>query len=224
MNKNNYNSNFYKVTLTNNADKDIIHLNDDNIILNNEILYNKNSNRNLLGEHNLSNIMFCLVISKILKLDMNKVISSINNFIPLEHRLEKVGIYNDIVFYNDSISTIPMATINAIKSLKDVDTLIFGGMDRGIDYTDLIEFLSSCDVNNLICMPSTGYKIGKEIEKINKYKNIYYIEKLEDAVKKSKEITKKGKICLMSPAASSYEYFKNFEEKGKKFKEYVKNN
>lgn len=224
INKNNYSSKLYKVTLGNSGDSNTIYLSEYNVVFNNEILYNKNDERHLLGEHNLFNIMTTLVLSKLLNLDMEKVRNSINNFLPLEHRLELVGTYNGITYYNDSISTIPMATINAIKALSNVDTLIFGGMDRGIEYKELIEFLSKSDINNLICMPSTGYKIGREIEKLNNSKNIYYIELLEDAVKKAKEVTEKGKICLMSPAASSYEYFKNFEEKGTKFKEYVRKN
>lgn len=222
INKNNYLSKKYKVTLTNNNNINIIHLNNDNVVLNDNILYNKNNDRNLIGEHNLSNIMFCLVISKILGFNLEKVIDSIKNFNPLEHRLELVGTFKEITFYNDSISTIPMATINAIKSLKNVNTLIFGGMDRGIDYLELVEFLNSCNIKNLICMPTTGYKIGEILEGLNTNKNIYYIELLEDAVKKAYEVTEKGKICLMSPAASSYEYFKNFEEKGRVYKELVK--
>jgi len=71
-------------------------------------------------------------------------------------------------------------------------------------------------------MPSTGYKIGEHLKDSNK--NIYFIESLEDAVKKGKEITKKDTICLLSPAASSYEYFKNFEEKGTAYKKFVREN
>ena len=192
------------------------------IVLNGEILYNKNNKRNLIGDHNLSNIMFTLVVSKILDLDIKKVINSIEKFKPLEHGIELVGTYNEVTYYNDSIATIPSATINAINALKDVDTLIFGGMDRGIDYKDLIDFLYKSNISNLICMPTTGYKIGKELEKLNANKKIYFIEHLEEAVSKAKEVTKKGKICLMSPAASSYEYFKNFEEKGNKYKKLVR--
>ena len=219
---NNYLSKLYKVTLDNLNLKDTIYLNGESVILNNEILYNSSDKRNLLGIHNLSNIMFCLVVCKILNLDIACARESINNFIPLEHRLELVGTYNDITYYNDSIATIPEATINAIESLKDVNTLIFGGMDRGIEYSELINYLSTSSIENLICMPTTGYKIGKEIEKLNTNKKIYYIEFLEDAVRCAKEVTRKGTICLMSPAASSYEYFKNFEEKGKRFKELVR--
>lgn len=216
---NNYLSKLYKVTLDNKNESNTIYLDGENVIFNNEVLYNKNEESNLLGNHNLSNIMFSLVVSKLLNFDIDKVRDSIKDFTPLEHRMELVGTYNGVTYYNDSIATIPMATINAIESLKNVDTLIFGGMDRGIDYTPLVEYLRNSNVVNLICMPTTGYKIGECLKDTNK--KIYNIELLEDAVKLAKEVTAKGKICLMSPAASSYEYFKNFEEKGKRFKELV---
>ena len=194
---------------------------DNYVILNNEKLYNTLDNRLLLGNHNLRNIMIVLTISKILNLDINNVINTINNFKGLEHRLEYVGKYDDVIYYNDAIATIPEATINAIESLKSVDTLIFGGMDRNIDYNDFIDYLNSGKVRNLICMPTTGYKIGDMINNPNV--NVYKIEMLEDAVKLAKEITMKDKICLLSPAASSYEYFKNFKEKGNAYKEFITN-
>ena len=193
---------------------------DNYVVLNNEKLYNSLDNRLLVGEHNLRNIMIVLTISKILNLDMNIVINTINSFKGLEHRLEYVGKYNDIIYYNDSIATIPSATINAIKTLNNVDTLIFGGMDRGIDYTELTNYLNTGIVRNLICMPTTGYKIADLID--NKDINIYKIELLDEAVKLAKKITQKNMVCLLSPAASSYEYFKNFEEKGTAFKKMVK--
>lgn len=194
----------------------------DYVVLNNERLYNINSDRLLLGDHNLRNIMIVLTISKILDLDMNTVVDTINSFKGLEHRLEYVGKYDDVIYYNDSIATIPEATINAIKSLKCVDTLIFGGMDRKIDYSEFIGYLDGGIVRNLICMPTTGYMIADKLT--NKDINIYKIEKLEDAVKLAKKVTKKNKICLLSPAAASYEYFKNFKEKGNAYKTAIKNN
>lgn len=223
INKNKYLSKLCSVTL-NSENNNGIYIKEDKIILNNRVLCDKNIKTDLIGLHNLSNILFCLLICDILNIIVDEAIVSISNFKPLEHRLELVGVYNDIIYYNDSISTIPEATITAIETLKKVDTLILGGKDRGIDYSKLISYLCNSDIKNLICMPATGYKIGKKIEELVNNKNIYYIELLKDAVEKAKEITAKNKICLMSPAASSYEYFKNFEEKGKKFKEYVKEN
>lgn len=190
----------------------------DYIVSDNKKLYNTESERNLIGSHNLSNIMFAIEVSKILDLDFLKVSDSINSFEPLEHRMEFVATINGVKYYNDSIATIPDATINCVNALKDVDTIIFGGMDRGIDYSKLIEFFNNSSIDNFICMPQTGYKIGKKI----KNKNVYFIEDLKDAVSKAKEVTKK--ICVMSPAASSYNAFKNFEEKGRAYKTYVKEN
>lgn len=185
------------------------------VIYDNKRIYDSNSERLLLGKHNLTNIMFVLRLSELLKLDLQKTINTINQFKPLEHRMEYVATINGVKYYNDAIATIPEATINCVEALKDVDTIIFGGMDRGIDYNDLIDFFNKSKIKNFICMPDTGYKIGKEI----KSKNVYMVETLEDAVKKAKEVTKN--ICVMSPAASSYNAFKNFEEKGRIYKELI---
>lgn len=185
------------------------------VIYDNKKIYDSNSERLLLGKHNLTNIMFVLRLSELLKLDLQKTINTINQFKPLEHRMEYVATINGVKYYNDAIATIPEATINCVEALKDVDTIIFGGMDRGIDYNDLIDFFNKSKIKNFICMPDTGYKIGKEI----KSKNVYMVETLEDAVKKAKEVTKN--ICVMSPAASSYNAFKNFEEKGRIYKELI---
>lgn len=201
----------------NNSNK--VYIKDNYIYINEEKIYNINEKRNLIGDHNLNNIMFVLTVCKILNLNMENVKETISNFKGLEHRMEYVGKYDDIIFYNDSIATIPEATINSIKGLKNVDTLIFGGMDRGISYDEFIDFLNTGVINNLICMPDTGYKIA---DKLKCSSNIYKVETLEEAVELSKKVTKKNKICLLSPAAASYGFFKNFVEKGNIYKELVK--
>lgn len=211
----NFNSNLITISM---KDKEDVYLIDNKIYINDEIVYIDTNERHILGTHNLQNIMFTLYICKILNLDLNKAIKVINEFNPLEHRMEFVGTFNNIKFYNDSIATIPEATINCIDALKDVDTLIFGGMDRGIDYNSFIDYLNNSNINNFICMPDTGYKIGKVLNK-----NVYFIDDLKEAVDKAYEVTKKGNSCLLSPAASSYNKYKNFEEKGRLYKEYIKN-
>ena len=192
------------------------------IYLNNKLLYT-DTKRELIGDHNLKNIMFALTVTKILNLDLDKAKEAIDSFKGLKYRMERIGTFDDITYYNDTIATIPDATINAIEAIKNVDTLIFGGMDRGIDYTKLIEFLKNSDISNLVCMPSTGTKIGKILE-TETNKKIFYTNSLEEAHKFAKENTKKGYSCLLSPAASSYEFFKNFEEKGQVFENIVRNN
>lgn len=214
----NYKQNMYSVSLDSFSD---VSRKDNKVIYNEEVLYLDNGKRNLIGEPNLENIMIVSLVAKLLNLDLIKAKESIDSFTGLEHRLELVGTFNGVTYYNDTIATIPEATISGIESLKKVNTLIFGGMDRGIDYSAFIEYLKESNIENLICMPTTGVKIGKKLE--NSKKNIYFVTSLEDAVVLAKKVTKKNTICLLSPAASSYEAFKNFVEKGNRYKELVKN-
>lgn len=208
----------YKVSLEDKQGCNI-YLKGDEVYFEDEIIYSKNEPRNLLGDYNLNNIMFVLGVAKILKLDINKAIKTISDFKTLEHRLEYVGKYDGIDFYDNSIGTIPEATIEAVKALKNVNSLIIGGMDRHIDYNTFIKFIEESNVENIICMPKTGHDIAKKI--VNK--KTFIVNTMEEAVKMAKKVTQKGKICLLSPAAASYGYFKNFEEKGNIYKELVKN-
>ncbi len=189
----------------------------------NRIAFNFEAERNLIGKHNEYNIMFAIAVAEILNLDTEKTAKTICSFKGLPHRMEYVGMYNDIKYYNDSISTIPEATIKAVETFKDVNTLIIGGLDRGIHYNKLIDFLKCCNVENIICIYETGKKIFDILTKENVSKNIVYAEGLRQAVEISKKVTKKKMSCLLSPAAASYGIFKNFEERGNAFKEYVKN-
>lgn len=192
---------------------------DNYIMRNGTKLYDCRSQRKLLGNHNLNNAMFALAVSEILELDLNKTVNTINNFEPLPHRMEFVGKFNGILYYNDSIATIPEATMNTVKTLKNVDSLIIGGMDRKVDFKEFIKFLNTVCIKNLICLPATGHIIAEKIN--NSAINVYKVENMEQAVSIAKQHTEKGKICLLSPAASSYGFYKNFQERGNKFKELV---
>ena len=196
-----------------------IRIKDKKVYLGEELIY-EDGERKLIGDHYLKDIMFVMGVAKILELDLLKAKESISNFGGLKYRMECIGKYDGITFYNDTIATIPEATISAIDALKNVDSLIFGGMDRNIDYSYFIEYLKNSSISNFICMPTTGNTIGKELEKAKK--NVFYVNTLEEAHEVAIKETKKDMICLLSPAAASYEFFKNFEEKGKRFEEIVK--
>ncbi|MBE5820542.1 MAG: UDP-N-acetylmuramoyl-L-alanine--D-glutamate ligase [Clostridiales bacterium] len=218
----NYSNEDFGITINNNKKTNqTISLNDNKIYYNDKFLYDANQDRNLKGKHNLNNIMFVLAVSKILNLDIQKTISTINSFNPLEHRLEYVGKFDGVEYYNDSIATIPEATIESINALEKVNTLIVGGNDRGVDQTELIKFLISSEVENIICLPKTGEYIQEGLKETDK--NVKLVNTIEEAVTTAKEVTKKETICVLSPAASSYGYFKNFKERGNKFKELVSN-
>lgn len=174
---------------------------------------------NVLGEHNIYNAQFVHYIAvKLFGCNEAEVLESMKNFKGLPHRLEHIGDVNGVAFYDDSISTIPEATISAIKSVPDVQTVLIGGMDRGINYDVLIRFIKENDQYKFICMYDSGKRI---YDAVGECAQCHYVPDLELAVSEAKQITESGKACVLSPAAASYGYFKNFEERGEVFKQYV---
>lgn len=194
-------------------------INEDRIYFNKTKLFDSKLNMQLKGKHNENNVLFVLTVAKILNLDMEKAKNTIENFKNLEHRMEFVAEINDVKYYNDSIATIPEATINAVDALKNVNTLLVGGKDRGVELDSLYEYLKKSNIENIICLPKTGEYVYNNLKDTNK--KCYLVKDMPEAVKLAKEVTKPNTICLLSPAASSYGYFKNFEERGKIYKECV---
>ena len=182
---------------------------------------------NLIGVHNMYNIAVAYSVCKRFGVGLQTFKEQLKTYVPLPHRLEFVGEFNGVKYYDDSISTISETTIQALNSLENVGTLIIGGMDRGICYKVLVDFLKTYTIDNIVFMYDTGRtiynKIVNDFSEDFKNKNLVLVDDLKSAVEKSKKLTKKGKCCLMSPAAASYGFFKNFEERGDRFKEYVKN-
>lgn len=183
-------------------------------------IYDTTLPRQLLGDYNVANIMFALAVAETLQLNLKKARETIKNFQPLPHRLELVGEFAGVRYYDNSIGTVPAATIAAVSALGDVDTLIIGGMDRGLDYSDFINFLKTSPISHIICMPKTGHDIGKKLPP----ERVRFVETLTEAVDVARELTAKGKSCLLSPTAASYGFFKNFEEKGDQFQTLVRQN
>ena len=181
------------------------------------------ANERLKGEHNRQNVCVAATVARCLGISDDDILKAVENFAGIENRMEPVGEYEGIKFYNDSIATIPHAVECAIEAIGDVDTLIFGGMDRGIDYSGFKRYLQKCRVRNLIGTPDTGTDICNALIESGCPKNIVIAQDLEEAVEAAFEFTEKGKSCLMSPAASSYNVYKDFEDKGNHYKQLVKN-
>ncbi len=152
---------------------------------------------------------------------------ALKTYTPLPHRLQEVVSSNGILFVNDSISTIPEATINALEVYGDsVETLILGGYDRGIPYRILEEYLPSTKVKNIIFFPPAGSRILKEIKEnfseSYAHVNFFEVKDMQEAISNAFQHTKPGNACLLSPAAPSFGMFKNFEERGEVFMVLVK--
>lgn len=177
----------------------------------------------LLGEHNRYNASFVFhVATERFGFDPQSVEQAIADFTGLPHRLQFIGEVGGVKYYDDSISTIPEATIQAAESVPDVATILVGGMDREIDYTPLIRFIPEHRDITFICMYESGRRVFAETEKYSgTCSNLYLVTDLSAAVDLAKKLTQSGRACVLSPAAASYGYFKNFEERGDAFQAIV---
>lgn len=176
----------------------------------------------LRGQHNLENIAAAVGVAKILEISDESIIKVVRNFKGLEHRLEFVREVFGIKFYNDSFATGPQPTIAAIKSFTEPITLILGGSDKGLKYRDLgFEIEKHNNVKNLILIGEIGEKIGKGINN----KKIINLGKtsMNRIIEVALEITPKGGVVLLSPAAASFDMFKDYKDRGNQFKEAVNN-
>lgn len=171
----------------------------------------------LLGEHNLKNIEAAAAVAYALRIDGEAFLDAVASFQGLPHRLQYVGTFRGIKFYNDSIATAQEATINAVKAVGDVDTLILGGMDRGLDYHPLVDFLKHSNVRNILLLPDTGAKIEQIFAEDRYVQGLIHVKNMEEAVKMAYEVTNPSQSCLLSPAAASYGFYKDFQERGEDY-------
>ena len=174
----------------------------------------------LPGEHNRSNALVAIRVARLAapSLSAADIEERLESFVPLHHRLERVAQKCGITWYDDSISTIPAATIAALRALPRVDTLILGGFDRGIDYAPLADYLLSHPVPNMVYVGTAGRRIRSLMPPSGS-------SLVEDDYAKlvpwCADHTPQGGVVLLSPAAASYDAFRNFEHRGDFFRQQI---
>ncbi len=181
-------------------------------------------NIKLIGKHNLENVCAAVMAATLAGVSKANIASVLKTFGGLEHRLEFVREVNGIRFYNDSLATIPDASVSALEALPNTETLITGGYDRGLDYQKLGDAISKSEVKTLILFPQTGEKIWKAacraIEEERRPEK-FDVTSMEKAVGLAFAETTPGKICLLSPGSASFGIFKNYKDRGEQFKREV---
>lgn len=173
----------------------------------------------LKGKHNQHNTMAAGIAAATLGIRKEKIREAVTTFESLEHRMEFVATVRGIEFYNDSKATNVNSTWFALESLNKPTILILGGVDKGNDYS-LIEDLVKAKVKAIVCMGVDNKKIHAAFK--DTVKIIVDTASALDAVKAAFSLSVKGDAVLLSPACSSFDLFKNYEERGMKFKEAVK--
>lgn len=180
----------------------------------------------LIGAFNVQNVLGAVAAAVMAGASRETMADSIRSFKPLPHRLECIGEYRGIRFYNDSISTVPESALSALEALgADVQTMILGGHERHLVYEDFARELLSSKVENLILFSPTGKRMWEAVQSAARgcecSLKAFPVETMEDAVRVAFERTERGRICLLSPASPSYGKFKDYRERGDAFRKYV---
>ena len=173
------------------------------------------------GMHNIYNAMSAALATLAAGIEPKQIKRSIYDFSPVEHRLEPAGTANDIQWVNDSKATNVDSVWYALESMKRPTVWIAGGTDKGNDYTPIKEFARR-KVKALICMGIDNAKLVRDFDGIVPV--IRDCHTFEEAMVAAREEAKEGDTVLLSPACASFDLFRNYEERGRMFKEWVKEN
>lgn len=196
-----------------------------------KIIYKKGKSvkSRLLGEHNQQNIQAALTAAKLLGVKDARALKVIKNFKGLPYRMEFVGKFNSINFYCDALGTTPEATMAAIRGLKELNlkTLIVGGSSKGASlaqFKNLAREIVKNKISTLVALPSEGYKIADLVSKIKKNNpwRIIKIKNMRQAVQSAFKYSKPKETVLLSPAAASFDQYRDYAAKGDDFKRLVK--
>ncbi len=171
----------------------------------------------LKGAHNVENVLAAVCIGALMGCKPEQIRKAVREFTAVEHRLEHVATVRGVEYYNDSKATNVDATIKALESFPANIHLILGGKDKGSDYTVLNELLRA-RARRVYTIGAAAAKIESQIKGAAE---IVHAETLENAIKRASESAQPGDVVLLAPACASFDQFRNYEHRGKVFKEVV---
>lgn len=177
----------------------------------------------LKGRANRENITAAITCARLFDVSDESINKFIKNTEALKFRLEHIGNYKGIDFYNDSYATNQGAAINAIEALGgNLETLIVGGYNRGVDFRPIANVISNSPVKNLILFPDTGEEIFKLVSDSNRSIHGHKANSMEEAVTMAYKLTSANRSCLLAPGCPSFGIFRDYVDRGEQFNFYVK--
>jgi len=180
----------------------------------------KTSELLLRGGHNLENVMAATAAALELGLEHSQIREVLKNFKPVAHRQEIVGVYNNILYINDSKGTNPDSAIKALESYSEPIVLIAGGKNKGLDLTEFLQVAKN-KVKSLVLVGEAAEEMETIARKVG-IERVLRSESFEDCVQKAIGEAEPGDVVLLSPACTSWDMFKSYEERGELFKELVR--
>ncbi len=174
----------------------------------------------LRGKHNVENVLAAILSAKLFGLTNDVIREGVGTFKGLEHRLEEVRMLNGVLYVNDSKATTPDSVIKALNSFNEKIVLIAGGSSKNNDFTEMAKLFSE-KLRKLILIGETAPDIANSALESG-FSDIVFATDLKEAVLLSKKIAKSGDVVLLSPACASFDMFADFEDRGRQFKEIVK--
>ncbi|MBI35346.1 MAG: UDP-N-acetylmuramoyl-L-alanine--D-glutamate ligase [Flavobacteriales bacterium] len=170
----------------------------------------------LKGKHNSYNIMASAIVACLFDLSENAIVSAIKSFQPIEHRMERVMKINGVEYINDSKATNVDSAFYALESIQNKVIWIAGGIDKGNDYTKLVPLVKS-KVKGMVCLGKDNKKLHDTFKDL--VEQIADASSANEAVEKASAMAKDGYTVLLSPACASFDLFKNYQDRGEKFKQ-----
>ncbi len=190
------------------------------ITLNGDVDYIYLKELALQGKHNVYNSMAAAIAAKAIKIDKKVIRESLMTFSGVEHRMEKVLKIKNVLYINDSKATNVDSAWYALDSMTTPVVWIAGGKDKGNDYEPLYQLVKD-KVRVLICMGLHNEKLHENFA--DKVDMIFDVQSAQDAVAKAYEVAQSGETVLLSPCCASFDLFKSYEDRGKQFKDAVRN-
>ncbi|MBI5153530.1 MAG: UDP-N-acetylmuramoyl-L-alanine--D-glutamate ligase [Parcubacteria group bacterium] len=177
------------------------------------------------GAHNIKNASAAALAAERMGVSREMILKCLKNFKGNEHRLEFVREKEGVRYYNDSAATNPDATVAALRAFNEPKILIIGGRNKGFSYTELVREIQKSNIRGVVLLGENKKNVlseFKELKDSKLMKKIVLVDSLSDAIRHTNSIVVGGDVVTYSPAAASFDMFKNYEERGKKFKEIVR--
>jgi UDP-N-acetylmuramoylalanine--D-glutamate ligase len=176
----------------------------------------------IVGGHNLENIAAASIVGKICGVSIDEIRKAVIDFKGLEHRLEFVVEKNGIKYFNDSFATNPVATLAAIKAFEQPVVLIIGGSEKNLDYAKLVsEIASTKNIKSVVYIGDTGKRLAEFLKQAGYDNIIPGGERMSDILSVAEEQACAGDVILLSPASASFGLFKDYKDRGERFKEAI---